>query len=147
MEKQWRELDSLDADCMKIALDESLHSRHGIGVGAVVRHMNGTISRGVNSAHRSLDIEKVSSVHAEILAMVRFGANNLIGSTMYITHPPCHRCCVAMATFGIYGVAFLDFPADSAFRDRWEKNHKKGIKALDKCGVKWVRVTGYGNLD
>lgn len=76
---------------------------------------------------------KNNEVHAEINALGKAARSGIstLGSTAYITHSPCHRCALALVTFGISKVVF------------WEMydGEPEAIEILKKANIEIVNMS------
>jgi dCMP deaminase len=97
-------------------------------VGAYISdQFNRSVSTGFNGPPRGISDEKwqqadrdlklKATIHAEANAILFANRDRLIGSTIYITHPPCSSCAAFIVQAGITRVVYPK-PND-AFVSRW----------------------------
>lgn len=58
-----------------------------------------------------------TTIHAELNAVLFADRDKLVGSTIYITHPPCPSCAAVIIQTGIKRVVYRE--PEPAFRERW----------------------------
>lgn len=116
-------------------------------VGAVLVSPTGQVSTGYNGSARNLPhctddgciLEAghcVRTVHAEINAILRTTA---LGGTMYTTHEPCVRCCLAIINAGVSQVYFAEWARDPTInvwsRPGEDRYHQTSL--LDDAGIEF----------
>jgi tRNA(Arg) A34 adenosine deaminase TadA len=122
----------------------SKHTKFKVGAFLIVDDPDSEFMCGYNMAHPYLSVEDEPSVHAEIAAMISAGSATT-GATIFITHPPCHRCCVAMATMRIGCIVFLS--GSEKFMTSHGESSVNGLLVLEKCGIDWLEVTDHGLVE
>lgn len=110
-------------------------------VGAfIVDSQNRTVSSGFNGAAPEFDDEWVLDSrtrkllytdHAEHNAIKFADKKRLVGSSIFVTQPPCNTCAEKIIDAGIKYVYYL--PGDEEFRRRW--NSQDAIDTLRSKGV------------
>ena len=121
----------------------ALNSQHPIKVGAVIVKNGEFYGCGFNLMPRRSDQTKITdrhTLHAEAIAIVDALENYgpLLDSEIFITHPPCSRCCALIAHVGIKTVYFLS--GDDDFMLRHREDHEKGLEILNECDIVYVEV-------
>jgi dCMP deaminase len=110
----------------------SVHPQHQVG--ALIVDRNGSVvSEGWNKYPvGSEDCQKVHMTHAEAVAIIR-SVRSTAECTMYITHPPCSRCCAMMAEAGVSRVVHRVGSFD--FLSIWGENCAVGLLILRNAGI------------
>lgn len=83
-----------------------------------------------------IDVER--AVHAEV-AVVADAARRgvpLEGSTFYVTHEPCYRCCRVLLAAGVSKAVF-DIPRESHLSERLADELTTSLPVLQATGIRW----------
>lgn len=132
---------SWDRSFMKMAITWSERSKDPSSqVGAVLARGKDFISPGFNgfaSGVRDLperlnnrEVKYALTLHAELNAIL-FAKQDLTGTTLYVTHPPCERCAAVICQAGVKRVVYLK-PSEE-FASRWDLKWAK--QQFDDVGV------------
>lgn len=107
-------------------------------VGAViVDDAQRIISTGYNGPPRGvMDLPEYSreeklmrTIHAEENAIL-FARQSLVGTTLYVTHPPCAHCTAKIIQVGIEKIVYLE--PDEMFYSRWRNSHSVAQSMLSE---------------
>jgi dCMP deaminase len=79
-------------------------------------------------------------VHAEMNAILS-AHEPVKGHTLYVTLPPCDRCCVHLIQSGLSRVVWPEEIPDS-FAERWGEAIRRSVAMFQEAGVK---VDGWGS--
>ena len=91
---------------------------------------------GTDDHHHLYDDREVKYlrvVHAE-LSSILYAKEDLLGTTIHVTHFPCSACAGAIIQKGI---AYVVFPQQNKdFLDRWAEQIKNTLRMFKESGVK-----------
>ena len=110
---------------------------------AILTRGNRVISLGFNGfpagtddhphLYEDREIKYLRVVHSEANALL-FAKEDLLGSTIFVTHFPCSQCAAAMIQ---KGVGYVVFPQQNkGFLDRWGDSIKHTLRMFKESGVK-----------
>lgn len=132
-----------ERDSMLKAMEMAEESIHSVKVGAVIvagDYVFGGYNRLPILADQS-KIEQRHTVHAEVDAITSAVLGEQYFPTpfyVFVTHPPCSRCCAILANLCVSTIFFMS--GDDDFMARHGDDHLDGLSLLDECGVIWVEV-------
>ena len=111
-------------------------------VGAVITREKAIVSLGFNGfaqgvedrdeRYQNREVKYQMVIHAEMNA-IRFAAQSLDGCTIYITIPPCSRCCSCLIQWNIKEVVTRK-PSDDIL-SRWGDDMKLSEEMMKEAGV------------
>lgn len=76
-------------------------------------------------------------IHAEMNAILS-ASENLFGTTIYITHPPCSKCSSMMIQKGIRRVIVIE--PDDEFDERWKDAIDLSLEIIEEAGAEMLFV-------
>ena len=89
--------------------------------------------RGVKDTYNDDRNEKLrKTIHAEENALL-FAKQSLIGTTIYVTHPPCSRCAAKLIQAGVSTIIYLQ--PTNEFIKRWEDDIKSSLSMYKDVGM------------
>lgn len=103
------------------------------------------VSLGFNGYARSvednLDVPRETRlkrvIHSEVNAIL-FARQNLEGTTLFVTHPPCSNCASVIIQSGIARVIYPK--PDEAFALRWKDSMDESERMFNEAGVTLTKV-------
>ena len=110
--------------------------------GSVLTRGNRVISMGFNGfpagtddhhhLYEDREVKYLRVVHAELNSIL-FAKEDLLGTTIYVTHFPCSQCAAAMIQKGI---SYVVFPLQNkSFLDRWADSIKHTLRMFKESGI------------